>query len=95
MVSGSPVAGESYTLECSAGGFMASFLWLGPPDGITPFVESSSRTIVSNSTASQLQFRPLQQSHNGSYSCSVSTGGQNLISQPIVVSVNGIIHASC
>ena len=48
---------------------MATFEWLGPPDGRTPIVNSNSVTIISNYSASQLQFRPLQQSHNGSYYC--------------------------
>ena len=39
--SGSPVAGESYTLECLAGGSEGVFQWLGPPDGRTPVVENS------------------------------------------------------
>ena len=90
MASGSPTAGENYTLECSAGGSEGTFQWLGPPDGRTPVVSSGSVTITSTSTTSQLQFRPLQQSHNGSYSCSTSSGGQTLSSEPIDISVNGI-----
>ena len=50
---------------------------------------------MSNATTSQLQFRPLQQSHNGSYLCNVSTGGLDLTSQPAVISVNGIIYSLC
>ena len=70
---GSTTAGENYTLECSTGGAIATFEWLGPPDGRTPVVNSSSVTIISNSSSSQLQFRPLQHSHNGSYSCRTTT----------------------
>ena len=88
--SSSPIAGEAYTLVCSAGGSTATFQWLGPPDGMTPVDSSSTISIGSNSTTSLLQFMPLQQSHNGSYTCSVSTGGQNLNSNPIIITVNGI-----
>ena len=90
MASGSLIAGENYTLECSAGGSMGTFQWLGPSDGGTPIASSGSITITSTSTTSQLQFMPLQQSHNGSYSCSTSSDGQTLSSEPIAISVNGI-----
>ena len=65
-------AGEKYTLECSADGSIVTFEWLGPLDGRTPIDNyTSSIAITSNSTTSQLQFRPLQQSHNGSYLCRI------------------------
>ena len=87
--SGSPIAGESYTLECSAGGSEGTFQWLGPPDGRTPVIESSPRlNIISNAESSQLQFRPLQQSDNGSYSCNARSV---LLSEPVIISVNGIM----
>ena len=85
-----PVAGESYTLECSAGGSEGTFQWLkGPPDGRTSVVNSGSITISSTSTSSQLQFRPVQQSDNGSYTCSVTTNGLTLSSESVMISVNG------
>ena len=84
---GFQIAGESYTLECFAGGFMAVFEWMGPPDGRTPI--SSSITISSNSTLSLLQFRPLQQSHSGSYSCHAITNEGTPSSEPIEIRVNG------
>ena len=90
---GSPIAGESYTLECSAGVSMATliFEWLGPPDGRTPVGNSSSVTIISDSSyTNQLQFRPLQQSHNGSYLCRAVTNEDTLSSQPVEIDVNGI-----
>ena len=96
--SGSPIVGESYTLECSAGGSEGTFQWLGPPDGRTPIVDSSPRlNIISNAESSQLQFRPLQQSDSGSYSCSATTNGLTLSSEPMMVNVNGIIisHIHC
>ena len=87
---GSTIAGENYTLECSTCGAMATFEWLGPPDGRTAVVNSSSVTIMSNSFTSQLQFRPLQQSHNGSYSCRATTDEDILsVSEPTVIRVNG------
>ena len=88
-----PIAGESYTLVCSTGGSQAeSFQWLGPPDGRTPVVESRSRLIIiTDATSSQLQFMPTQQSDNGSYSCSATTNGLSLTSEPVMISVNGII----
>ena len=90
MVADSPIAGENYTLECLAGGFEGTFQWLGPPDGRTPVVESGPRlNIISNATSSQLQYRPTQQSDNGSYSCSAAVGGLSLLSEPVVISVNG------
>ena len=88
--SGSPIAGESYTLECSAGGPEGVFQWLGPPDGRTPVVENSPRVnIASNIISSQLQFRPVQQTDNGSYSCNATIDESTLISDPITVAVNG------
>ena len=90
-MSGSPTAGESYTLECSAGGSEGTFQWQGPPDGRTPVVRSGSIIISSTSTTSQLQFRPIGQSDNGSYSCNATVGGLTLSSEPVVISVNGIV----
>ena len=89
-----PIAGESYTLECSAGGSQAeSFQWLkGPPDGRIPVVTSGSITISSTSTTSQLQFRPVQQSDNGSYSCSATTNGLTFSSDSVMINVNGIMQ---
>ena len=91
MVSGSPIAGESYTLECSTGASVGTFQWLGPPDGRTPVVNSGSITTSSSSTTSRLQFRPVQQSNNGSYICSATVNGLIIVSEPVVIVVNGII----
>ena len=68
---------------------MVTFQWLGPPDGRTPVANTNSITITSNSSKGQLQFRPLQQSQNGSYSCFAITDEETLLSQPIEISVNG------
>ena len=68
---------------------MATFEWLGPPYSRTPIVNSSSLTISSGSSTSQLQFRPLQQSHNGSYSCRAVINEDNLFSQPTEICVKG------
>ena len=90
VVTGSPTAGESYTLKCLAGGSEGTFQWLGPPDGRTPVLENNPRRrISSNTTSSQLQFRPLQQSDNGSYSCSATVDGSVLLSEAVAVAVNG------
>ena len=92
MASGPSVAGESYTLECSAGVSEGTIQWLkGPSDGRMPVVTSGSVTIDHASTTSQLRFRPLQQSDNGSYLCSATFGGITLSSKPLILSVNGII----
>ena len=89
MTYGSLNAGDSYTLECSVVGSDVTIQWLGPPDGRTSIVRSDSINISSTSTTSQLQFRPIQQSNNGSYSCNVTVDGLALSSEPIVISVNG------
>ena len=50
MASGSSVGGESYTLECSAGGSEGTFQWLvGPPDGRT-LVDSSGFISISSTS---------------------------------------------
>ena len=91
-VSGSPIAGESYTLECSAGGSEGAFQWLGPPDGRTPVVDNSPRvTVTSNAASSQLQFRPVQQSDNGSYSCGAAVDGSTLFSDSLNIIINGTV----
>lgn len=90
-----PIAGESYFLECSAGESTTTFQWLGPPQGTTPIiVNSSSVTIISNSSISQLKFRPLQQSHNGSYSCRASNSESTLLSQAIEINVKGTLASA-
>ena len=92
IASGSPIAGESYTLECSAGGSEGTFQWLGPPDGRTPVIENSPRvTITSNTVSSQLQFRPVQQSDNGSYSCSATVDRSTSFSDSLNVIINGTV----
>ena len=48
-------------------------------------------TISSTSTTSQLQFRPVQQSDNGSYSCNATTNGLTLSTESVVINVNGIV----
>ena len=87
-----PIAGESYTLECSAGGSEGTFQWLGPPDGRTPVAENSPRvTITSNAASSQLQFRPVQQSDNGSCSCSATVDGSTSFSDSLNIIINGTV----
>ena len=91
MASGSSIAGESYTLMCSVGGSEGTFQWLGPPDGRTPVLSRGSTTISFTSTSSELQFRPIQQSDNGSYICNASVGGLAFVSEPVIIIVNGNI----
>ena len=76
---GFPIAGEDYSLECSAGRSTVIFEWLGPaPDGRIAVIDSQSTlAIISNSSMSQLQFRPLEQSHSGTYLCRVALSGQS------------------
>ena len=92
--SGSPIAGESYSLECSAGGSTATFQWLmGPPDGRTPIANSAGViAVISTSFTSHLQFKPIQQSHSGLYSCQATTDGGALSSDPIEISVPSKIN---
>ena len=82
---GSPIAGENYSLECSTDGTVAIFHWL------SPVVNDSSESVFisSNLSSSQLLFRPLQQSHDGPYSCRAITDEDTLLSEPIEISVKG------
>ena len=84
---GSPIAGEDYSLECSAGGSKAIFEWFGPPDGRTAVIDSL--TVISNSSMSQLRFRPLKQSHSGTYSCHNISGH---LSSSLVLNVTGKLN---
>ena len=86
---GAPITGENYTLECSAGGAIATFEWFGPLNGNTSIVSSNFINVSSKSSTSQLQFRPLQSLHNGSYTCRATTNEDTLSSEPIEISVNG------
>ena len=73
--SGTPTAGDSFSLECHVNGINrpATFQWLGPPNNWTLMTNSSnSRMVRSNSTVAVLQFIILQASHNGLYTCRAS-----------------------
>ena len=74
---------RAYTLECSTGGTEATFHWLGS------VVNNSSISISSNLSSSQLLFQPLQQSHDGPYSCRATTDDDTLSSDPIEINVKG------
>jgi hypothetical protein len=80
---GSYIAGESYSLECSTGGTEATFHWLGSA------IKDSSVLISSNLSSSQLLFQPLQQSHDGPYSCRAITDEATISSEPIEITVKG------
>ena len=76
--SDSPVAGQTYSLECSVNGASDSvtFQWLeGPTNNRTQFTTNGSRTINSTSSVSQLQFSPLRASHGGHYTCQATVMG--------------------
>ena len=91
--SGSPIAGESYSLECSAGESTTTFQWMGPPDGRTPIANSAGAiAVISTSSTSHLQFKPIQQSYSGLYSCQATTDGGALSSDPIEISVPSKIN---
>ena len=73
--SGSPTAGETYSLECSAtvsgSSDVPSYQWLvGPSDNRQPLNGGSSITINSN----MVQFSTLRTSHGGIYTCQVTVG---------------------
>ena len=78
-------------MKCSVGESTTMFQWLGTPDGRTPVINNSSITISSNSSISQLQFGPLQQSHSGLYSCRSVTDEDTLLSHPIEIHVKGTL----
>ena len=74
--SGSPTAGETYSLECSAtvSGIsdVPSYQWLvGQSDNRQPLNNDNSVTVNSN----MVQFSTLRTSHGGMYTCQVSVGG--------------------
>ena len=74
-LSGTLTAGDSFILKCHINGINtpATFQWLGPPNNQTLMTNSgNSRTVMSNSTATLLQFTTLQESHNGLYTCQAS-----------------------
>ena len=88
--SGSPSAGETFSLECSISGTSddATFQWLrGSPDNRTQLTSGGSRTINSTSSVSQLQFSPLRASHGGLYTCQVMVGNA-AVEETTTVEVN-------
>ena len=89
--SGSPTAGQSYSLECSVSGTSDSttFQWLeGPTDNKTQLTIDGSRTVSSTSSVIQLQFSPLRASHGGPYTCRATVVGVAVEGTATVV-VNG------
>ena len=94
--SGSPTAGESYSLECSVRGTSdpVTFQWLeGPPDSRTPLISDGSRTINSDSSLSQLQFSTLRASHGGIYTCQATVRGVVVEGNTIVEVIRKYFHA--
>ena len=88
---GSPLAGESFSLECSLSGTSDSttFQWLkGPADNMTQLTSDGSTTINSASTVSQLLFSPLRASHGGLYTCQATVVGGAIFERSTTVEVN-------
>ena len=78
--SGIPTAGDAtYSLNCSVSGMAAdpaTYQWFkGSADNRTLLTSDRSRTVVSNSSISQLQFSLLLASHAGLYICQATVGG--------------------
>ena len=75
--SGSPMAGETYSLQCSAtlngtDSMLVTYLWLvGPSDNRQQLNNDSSVTVNS----STVQFSTLRTSHAGTYTCQITVGG--------------------
>ena len=74
---------------------MATFEWMGPPDGRPPILNSSSVTVSSDSFTSRLQFNPLQQSHSGSHTCRTTTSEGAMLSEPVEIQVEGTLIGTC
>ena len=78
MSIGASTAGELYTLQCFVNGTneIVTFQWIeGSLSNQNQVMSSSEMSILNTSPSSQLQFRPLQQSHNSSYCCIAAVGG--------------------
>ena len=101
-LSGSSIAGETYSLTCLTVLFAPIplpsdvpspiFQWFfrntSLPSGVTPMGTSSSSNSTSITYTSTLQFSPLSWSHAGNYMCRI--GGGFLVNSTMIT-VNGII----
>ena len=82
--SGVNTAGDTYTLECYVNGTKSTIIqWLDEQG--TPVFSDGSRAITNSTPGSFLHFSPLQQSHEGIYTCSAGAA----VSQSANLSVNG------
>ena len=88
--SGSTMAGENYTLECSANGALATFQWFDE-SGNEVTNEDSMRIVTNSPSNSLLHFSPLHLSHGGQYTCYATVQGVT-DSKSFLVSVNGMPH---
>lgn len=90
---GSPIAGESYTLQCSITGknISTTYEWFGPPDENA----MTNETVLefSNSSIALLRFTSLQASHDGLYTCKATAmGGVDVVAEEnVTVTVNGML----
>ena len=88
--SGVNLTGENFTLECSVSGtnVLAAFQWSNGRGDL----DNNARdiTISAADTTSNLHFAPLQQRHEGTYTCNVIIGGE-MESKSINITVNGML----
>ena len=77
---GTLTEGQNHILTCTAsgGGSMAyTYMWL------------SNGSIVSGQTSSTYSFSPLRVTDSGRYSCQVSLGSRNMMSEIVTITVVG------
>ena len=98
--SGTNIAGENYTLTCIArvSSAMPTFVWSGPHGSIN--LTSKSSGIIMSETEyisteshyiSSIAFSPLKASHEGKYTCRISSPDSSIDAE---VTVNGLLPKS-
>ena len=97
--SGSPTAGETFSLECSCSvngtSDTPSYQWLvGPPDNMTLLNSGGSLIIYSYNTSSMLQFTTLRATDGGQYICQVTVGGHVTERTTMIVEISRKYHTS-
>ena len=90
-------AGDNFTLECSLSGTNDTddvvFQWFNDRTILSANNISSDITVSTSGHAQQLHFTPLQQQHEGVYTCTVATVNGATESKSTIVTVNGIQFA--